>query len=57
MKTITVVEYLAFSEIASRQKFYDHQLAYRTGYWNVFVYTETLEKFLIEWKIKYTISE
>lgn len=56
MKKIIVTEYLKFQAAASKAKFYDYENAYRSGYWNVFLYSEKLEEFLLDNKIGHVIT-
>lgn len=57
MKKIIVTEYLKFQAAVSRTKFNEYENAYRNGYWNVFLYSEKLEQFLLENQIEFKITE
>ncbi len=59
MKAITIIEFNKFNSctgLNSSMESNNFENFYRSGYWNVFKYSEELERFLIENKIAYKIE-
>lgn len=54
MKKIIIVEYLKFQNTDKENTQYEN--AYRNGYWNVMLYSEELEQFLICKNIEHKIT-
>lgn len=54
MKKIIIVEYLKFQNTDKENIQYEN--AYRNGYWNVMLYSEELEQFLIRKNIEHKIT-